>query len=362
MSETREKTPFRTAAGKRPAKPENPTPPFEAANPDFPADLPFIGYAQFGVQCRPGAPDPAPVLAALYHAFHAPGGPKVVEQGVSVHGDGRAKDGLTTHIVYAYWRTPEDRDAWMKIHLDAVWWGRPEASSGPTGLWCERIDIDTARTECLYAHQDHATGYASFAGKKRSLYHGYFGALRHRMPASDWDDFAESPGIDMNARVNAETLGRDIEVTPPANIVLIRTSQDWSKATAWEREYYFRDVEHHLIHAAHALDGDSADAGCFDSYFVRETDAEGRVLERSNVTACFRSLDALEEWTWHHPDHLAIFRAAMDMIRQGGNAIMLNLWAEVTVFPEGRFTGRYANCLPATGLLPYFEGREKTSR
>lgn len=339
----------------RKPKPRDYAPPFPGFNPDFPPSLPFVGYAHFGVQCRSAGADPRPALAALYAELKRPGGAEVIEQGWSVHGD-PAASAIRTHLVYAYWRSPGARDAWMDAALGAAWWSRSEAAGGPMGLWVEAVDIDTRRTECLYVFEDHKSGYAHFCGKKPGQYHGYYGSLRHRIPAGDEDDFEQTATIDFSVARNGDTLGRRLEVTAPKNIVLIRTSQDWSKATAWEREYYLNDVEKHLIHAAHALDGDPDGAGCFYAYFVRETDRAGNPLERTNVTALFRSLDDLETWTWHHPDHKAIFDAAMEMVRRGQGQLMLNLWAEVSVLPRG-VRGRYANCLPSTGLLSYFEAR-----
>jgi len=71
------------------------------------------------------------------------------------------------------------------------------------------------------------------------------------------------------------------------------------------------------------------------------------------MLACFLQHSDLERWTAKHPTHLRIFGEFMKMVGAVGGLPDVKLWHEVSILPQGKLSGLYANCRKETGFLRY---------
>lgn len=324
-------------------RPEGHKVPYEAFLAVFPADLKQIGYAQLGIQ-QPLA-EAGREIEVLEKLLQTETPPDLVERG-----SGTRAAGTEDVMFFCYWRDTGRFKQWQQAMSAPGGWLH---GAGHTGRWLEGGVIDLNRTETLYSHKERHTGYSIFLeGVKPSDLHGYWGAARDRLAASEHDDFAMDAGIVMERKAGKGN-GAVVEVTLPNNLCLIRTTQDWRHADEWEREL-FGKVMPSLRRGTEFLDTRPAESGCFGALFVTEQDQQWKALEKTCVVAFFRCLRDLETWTRDHPTHHAIFNAANKMMERLNGRTDLDLWHEVSIFPKGTFRAFYSKCRPETGLLGYF--------
>jgi len=318
--------------------------PYEAFLAAFPADLKQIGYAQLGIQ-QPLA-SAGREIELLEKLLKTEIPPDLVERGV-----GLRSSNVENVMFFCYWRDTNRFRQWQEMMCREGGWLRGTKQGG---RWLESGIIDLNRTETLYSHRERHTGYSIFLeGVKPSDLHGYWGAARDRLAASEHDDFEPEAGIRMERWSPVTANGVLAELTLPNNLCLIRTTQDWRHADDWERELYGK-VTPSLRRGTEFLDTRPAESGCFGALFVTERDENWNELEKTCVVAFFRCLKDLETWTRDHPTHHAIFNAANKMMERLNGRTDLDLWHEVSIFPSGTFRAMYSNCREDTGLLGYF--------
>src|SRR6266478_4028110 len=83
-------------------------------------------------------------------------------------------------------------------------------------------------------------------------------------------------------------------------------------------------------------------------------DASRRTISKSFAAALFLTMKHLEDWTWSHPTHRAIFQSFHELVKTRDFKLDLKLWHEVVVLRAAASRFVSLNCHPGTGLLPFF--------
>lgn len=303
----------------------------------YPAGLREVVRVVFGAS----GPSAAAFVDRLIAALHGADGPMSIERGrVLVPRD------PATQVVFAYWDDAEAHRRWVAD------WAGPGVECG-VAWWCETAELPLTHTETHFGVRVRQTGLGRIAGTEHEFCPmvGYWGSARDRIPASADDDLL--PGASVPAVGGGPG---DRRVVAPHNAATIRTSQDWCGAPADHVEWYRTEVEPTLRAGVEHLCAQADDAGCISARYVRETDLEGRDVDRTCVLASFRSLGHLELWARDHPTHHAIFVSGMAMVRRFGEQLGIRLFHEVSALPEGRYRGRYVACDAQEGLLRRLAG------
>ncbi len=226
------------------------------------------------------------------------------------------------------------------------------------GKWLEVAKIPVRQLETLYASENHEAGMSNFASTlKKTDQHGYWGAMRDRITATEEDAFLPTlPDSVLAMPKRHETRGKRLRVKAPDNLCFIRTAQNWSDSQEDERTTYLEIVAPVLAAGIRSLCDEPQESGCCLGRFLRECDLKtGNPLDKTCMAAYFLSLGHLERWAKTHPAHLNIYNSFMQMVQKHNFQISLKLWHEVWVVPGCNLHLEYNNCHSATGLLPLGE-------
>jgi len=297
-----------------------------------------VVMAYFGIQYGGDRAVADRALCDLARAFATAGGPGHWDRAHWV--DERGANNLQ---VAAYWTEPERFYAWFADF--GVQWARVPRPG--IGTYTEIVRPTVERFETVYGHPSSPVGIGVLASGMSGtiLEHGYWGAARDRIPASQVD--ALHAGDD-------PILLRDgprVSVRGPQALCLIRSGQDWSETTGDERAMYVEDMEPILRRGMEFLRDEGRAVGCYSNrYATIEADSGGRA-EQSYGMSWWRNLAALERWAEAHPTHIAIFSSATDYFGKLGERARLKLYHEVTVCGPDDQHFEYLNCHDGTGLL-----------
>ena len=151
-----------------------------------------------------------------------------------------------------------------------------------------------------------------------------------------------------------KSKGKRIRITPPENICLIRSAQDWTQCRDSELDLYWKEVHPVLIEGMDFIRDNPLETGCISCRFMDELNGSGDQQSKTFGMAYFLTMAHLEAWVRSHPTHLAIFESFHRMVQQLDFRLDLKLWHEVIVLPQGPHVFEYLNCHERTGLLPYF--------
>jgi hypothetical protein len=319
--------------------------PYEAFEAKFADPHQSLVAAIIGVQERGG--DPAPALAALDALLAGEHQADLVEYGR--HDD---TVGAHTQVRMAYWREPARFEAWRASPAVCHWLA---SATGLVGHYIEAAVIPPTGVDTLIADREVSWGLSKLAERiEVTPWHGYWGGTRDRILRAADDPLENSVGIaSLSPAAPPAGIGQRVEVVLPANAVMARGGPDWSAANAEERMAFRNSVYPAYVAGGRYLRDNPQDSGCYAACLVQETDAAGQPLERNHMIAWFVQLSDIEQWTEHHPTHVAIYQRYLKMISTIGRLPAVNLYHEVSVVPEGGITASYVNCLPTTGLLPY---------
>ena len=332
-------------------QPSNWEPPYPAFSAEFklPADHAVIAY--YGVEWRTGdsTKDSESFHSWMAGMLELPSRPDVINRARCSTGN------LITEVFFLYWLDPLRFTQWECSAQHTCWWNDPHRIQEAAGYWRETWRSPLSRTETLLSSQRRfglSEGAERIRGPIRE--HAYWGAARDRIPGSAQDLMASTVNTLRRLDPLPKSKGARLRVTPPANVCLIRSGQDWSQCGPKERDLYLSDIHPLLLEAMNFLRTNGSEVGCVFCRFFEELNLHGAEQPRTSAAALFLSLEHLEAWVSQHPTHLAIFRAAGEMAQKLNFKLDLNLWHEVAVLPERMAVGEYLNCEPTTGLLPFF--------
>lgn len=263
--------------------------------------------------------------------------------------------GLVNHVFVCYWRDPQVYVRFAEESAFSEWLADDSLLNSGVGVWIEAFRIPLARFETLFSSEI-PVGAARLSDKPMTgpvIEHGYWGGMRDRIPASDSDGLF-TPLDDVPKIIDhTETKGRRLLLTPPENLCLIRSGQDWSSCRGEERDSYLRDVHPLLKRGMQFLMENPDETGCLTCRFIHQLGDSGHAEDKTFGMAYFFDMRRLEIWAKSHPTHIAIFNSFMSLAQRLGGTIRLRLWHEVAVLPTDGARLEYVNCHARTGLLPF---------
>ena len=324
-----------------PANWEPPAPAWQSYWKDTSEPL-VAGY--FGIQAN----EPALLDTWVSQAFFGKHAPFWVEQGL--HSD---RNGDSDYMYIAYWSQSEYQK-WWALTPHSGWWDDRQRLADGVGYWREIITMPFERFETLHSTQlPHGIGVMATGMDGPIMEHGYPGSMRDRIPLSDTDTLRNDDGI--NARLQARTTdsGKRILVTPPVNMCVIRSGQNWSACGSEEKTHYSEKLHPVLLKGMRFLRDHPIETNCYALRFVDQKDDAWGATEKSFGLGYSVDVHAFENWAKSHPTHLAIFGGFLEMAETFGAEMKLALWHEVTALPEEGCEFEYIGCRPQTGLLGY---------
>lgn len=258
--------------------------------------------------------------------------------------------GCHTLLWAAYWSDPRRFDAWKSKSAFARWWGCDDRLDEPCGWFMEVAQPRAERLETLFSSQEGFEGVGRLAehmsGEIRE--HGYWGSMRDRLPASQFDP------LDSSATGVAPQPAPRARIVLPGteNIALIRSGQDWAATQGKERDLYQDEVEPVLRKGMEFLDSTGGlAAGCLASRYLRALDSAFQPTLKSYGLSWWSSLEKMEQWAQGHSTHSSIFGTFMRMVQAMDFKIALRLSHEVAVLRADELRFEYLNCHAQTGLL-----------
>lgn len=315
-------------------------PPGRAVVPRFAESVSAVSVAYFGLQHPPprltdGAWSAATWLIDQLQTADGPGHMDVTE-----FTDGA---GFRNLLWACYWPGRGVEPWWQRI--GHRWTG--DASLFPklgrfAEIFTPTVDRIDALTDGAALH-----GLARLAGRTSGpvLEQGYWGAMRDRIALSQTD--AMTP----HGRFELLAEGDLLKVHPPANLCVMRTSQDWSAAGAAERAAYFDELEPTMKAGTDLLQVSGASLGCVCSRYTWPIGGTRENQGASFGMSIWRSLIDLERWAESHPMHQAGHEASVRHAARFGTASQISRYHEVLVPSERQVRFEYRNCHRATGVL-----------
>ena len=263
--------------------------------------------------------------------------------------------GYRNDVYICYWTDPNSCQAWFNSSEFSDWWQNKARLTEDSAYWREVIFIPRDRLETSFSSKD-AAGMTTMAPQftDESKQHGYWGAMRDRIKKSETDDFESPYGRTLIALQAVESRGKRLRLTPPENICLIRSAQNWTSCKGEELLIYQNDVQPFLTEGMNYIRDNPIETGCISCRFMDELTMTGGKQARTFGMAWFLTIGHLEAWASSHPSHLAIFQSFHKMVKKLDFEVELKLWHEVIVLPIDNHIFEYVNCHPQTGLLPYF--------
>jgi aliphatic aldoxime dehydratase len=263
--------------------------------------------------------------------------------------------GFSNTVFICYWTNEASYNSWASSPQFTNWWGDEARLNEPVAYWREVIFAPMSRLETLFSSEDPAGMAATASGFSGEIKeHAYWGGMRDRIPDSETNAFQCSAGDTLIAQSSVDSTNKRITISPPENMCLIRSAQNWTHCQGEELDIYQGEVHPVLIEGMDYIRDNAIDTGCIACRFMDETTMDGGKQSQTFGMAYFLTMAHLEAWARSHPTHLAIFQSFHKMVQKMEFQIELKLWHEVIVLPEGPHLFEYLNCHGNTGLLPYF--------
>lgn len=334
------------------SRPDTYQPPYPAYQSHFPGDRPEYVMAMIGVQSEDtnsGKEMSERILALLTRDASAR--PAHVERGVQ-----NDAFGFTNDIFIPYWHTRQAMSEFWKRPDVREWLETP--LSGDVGWWRESIVAPVTSVDGSHSVGNIRYGIGRYVEQKVEQFHGYFGSMRDRVT-----DFlaGSADGETGQIRCNDQlaSAGKRLRITRvPDRLCFIRAPFGWDQATPEEQQAFIDDMLPVFKAGADYLRDNPMDANCVSMRFLDEIDMGLDNGAQVEVLGWFLTLKDLEQWTHHHPTHLAIYNGVFKYMERFDFQAKLNLGHEVVVVPQGGALLEYCNCHPKTGFLPFFESEE----
>lgn len=307
-----------------------------------------VVMAYFGVQARDDRARGHGAFKAMIACLGGQDGP-----GHQDHFHYVDAEGYDNWIAAAYWLDPAVFERWNARANVKGWWESPDRLNDGVGYFREIMQPRMEQFETAYSSPEHLEGVGlimkGVSGEVQE--HGYWGAMRDRIPLSQTDIMNPAGQLDVLSGAVAE--GGRVRIRGHENLTVIRSGQDWMSSQGAELGTYLDEMEPSLRAGMDFLRDEGAPVGCYCNRYVRHIDADGNPINKSFGFSYWRSLAHLERWAESHPAHLSIFITFLRVVPQLEN---LHLYHEVSVFDADAQTYEYINCHPRTGLLRDAQG------
>jgi hypothetical protein len=262
--------------------------------------------------------------------------------------------GYRNDAVFAYWRDPQDYDAWTKKSGFGTFWEELIPSS-EVGWFKEVFSPSTDRFETVFSDNAVPEGAAhmreSVSGSVQE--HVYWGSMRDRLPISQTDSLEGEDLVANEGERVTDTQSQRVRVAGRKNFCVIRSGQDWSGTNPDERDLYLRTMHHVLIKGMDFLTHEGSTVGCLSNRFMDVIDPSdpSNATDKTFGLGYFDNLASLEGWSKHHKTHLDIFGRFGRYAGELQNNVTLRLFHEVMVLQPDQQFFEYVGCHPRTGLL-----------
>ena len=298
----------------------------------------------FGIQCE----SPALLDDWAARAFSGACAPFAAERGAYVD-----HFGVSNHLYVCYWRKPA-YDRWWSLEANSGWWRDSGRITERVGYWREIFTMPFDRFETLHSTTEpHGIGVSADRMDGPIMEHGYPGGMRDRIPRSESSDLRSTGGMAAPLDARSSGDGLHVAVTPPENMCVIRSGQNWAHCDAEQRSWYLEKLHPVLLEGMRYLRDNPREANCYSLRFVDRKDDSWSAMEQSFGLGFATDVHAFEQWAKSHPTHLAIFDGFLQMVDTFGGDLQLRLWHEVTALPGEGCEFEYIACHPGTGLLSY---------
>lgn len=262
-------------------------------------------------------------------------------------------NGIVNTAYIAYWRN-DNYVRWWANSAVADWWASDERLVDSVGYWRESYVMPIERLETLHS-TDNAHGVARLAPALEGpvAEHAYPGAARDRIEISGSTDVRSCLAPDSVLPSVQMDDGKRVRVTPPANMCVIRSGQDWAHCSSDEREFYLGEVHPTLVLGMDYLAENPVESRCMSMRLLQMIDTDGEAQEQTCGLGYAFDILAFEEWAKTHPTHLKIFGTFMRHAEKFAENMQLRLWHEVSVLADDSGQFEYINCHAKTGLLKH---------
>lgn len=284
--------------------------------------------------------------------FDADNGPVQVERGRYID-----SANYENQFWIAYWLDAGKFHAWKQDSAMRQWFSARDRLMEKAGYWLEAFSLVRGDFETIFGTSNPA-GVACAGARmiENDRTHGYWGAMRDRLPNSRTDSFVSPMGNRLKRSSERETAGKRWRIKAPKNLCYIRSGQDYSNCGAEQRKTYLEEMAPILRIGMDYLRDNPEESGCCSMRFAEAVGSDNSATEQTFGLGYFLSLGNLEDWSSTHRTHLVIFSKLQQMHRIYPN-LELRTWHEVGILRE-RTEFEYVNCHSETGILPYFDGEE----
>ena len=183
--------------------------------------------------------------------------------------------------------------------------------------------------------------------------HAYPGAMRDRIPRSAAESLHNPDLRELPVRSASQSSGKRVVVTPPKDMCVIRSGQNWSLGDEREKSWYLEKLHPVLLEGMRFLRDHPVETNCYSLRFVDKKTTSWDSVDQSFGLGYSTDVYAFENWAKSHPTHVAIFDNFLELVDEFGDEMKLRLWHEVTAVPGQGCEFEYLACHPDTGLLSY---------
>ena len=258
--------------------------------------------------------------------------------------------GFRNAITLGYWRRREDYLSWRQSAAVRVWSDRQHG----VGYWIETLSCPLPQMETSYSTPEPNWGLAPQCPVELDPNHGYFGAMRDRIPAAE-DGGLPATLTALPPEDVQQPAAPRLVVELPGNLCFIRTVQGWQDcAVAQGEDFTTRMLPLYRDGVAYLRDHPRT-SRCISVRLVDMVDQAGQI--QTQTLAWFLGLEFLERWAQEHPTHHAILAGMAAFAERHGMDLQVVLGHEVYVVPAGHAQAEYSGCHWGTGFLRFFPGR-----
>ncbi|SNR90106.1 aldoxime dehydratase [Methylobacillus rhizosphaerae] len=321
-------------------------PPYPTYVARFSKDINQVVMCYLGIQLRPEGNRKALKAAAISveELVSLASGPLYVDQAKGVDGDE-----YETHIFALFWDSVMAYQHWCASDLVQGWWESNQREEDGVGYFKEVFMPKIDFFETHYATPEfQSLGNLADAMSGEIKEHAYWGAMRHRIPAAQYDSLAS---VGLPSVVSKHDNAKRKLVVPHDYMCLIRSGQNWENADQTEIALYQKVILPSLVQGMGYLSEQGLEIGCYSNRFVTLLCEDGYIARQSYGLSYWSGLDALEKWASSHQTHLKIFAAAQEYMSKLGSEARLTTYHEVAVMAADEQYFEYINCHPSTGLL-----------
>ncbi|KAF3389340.1 hypothetical protein F1880_003348 [Penicillium rolfsii] len=285
---------------------------------------------------------------------------RLLQDGCAVSKQGK------TFVWLGYWKTQTEYLDWWRSDAVTNFWTN---LSPRAGMWREIMMPSATRTQ--YGTNQPKSSGLGYLGPPTSLGEksGYWGCYRHRMSASQDDNFATQIGKDLVARRPPKATHDEIPIRAgrlsmanlPDNICFVVEGQDHSELLDSEKEFWFKNFDQSVEKWMKDLLSADDDSGildarlCFDpeSGMFRESEFPALDYNKKVQLFYFKDLRHMENIGRRNKGHVDLRHRFMRAYGPGGemSSGKVCLWVETTVVKGNEIECEYVGCLEGTGWM-----------